>query len=453
MDERTRRFILALLGGVVFIAVVNGTMINVALPHIGKDFGVTEGTYGWLVTGYSLTFGIFNAINGRLADLIGKRRMYMLGIVFLGISSLAVAASPSIHLAIAIRLIQGAGAAALPVLGTTIIKSIAPPDQQGKSVGIILSTVGVAASIGPFLGGFLVQFAGWRFVFMFTGVSLLALPFAYKLLPKSLDQSDQKRFDWFGGLLVSLGVGGLLYTFELVESQKPLWQILTLVGVSLTLLAGFWAWIKRAAKPFVPHALFDPKYIACAVMAALTNASRFGSVILAPIFFTKLHNLSPIEVGATLFPGALAITLLSSKAGTWADQHGPRTPVIFGVFCMLAASIITAIFVQSSIIGATVGLTFFGLGFAFTQSPLVSSVNRIVPSQHAGAGVGMFMMIFFIGGAAGVALSVTLIELQPPQGFFPVLGGKYGNALLALFIANATGLLLSPFLPRAPNAQ
>ena len=452
LDDRATKLIVVLISCVVFIAVINGTMINVALPHIGAAFEVTEGTYGWIVTGYILTFGVFSAINGRLADIVGRRRLYMFGLASLGLASIAVAASPTIELVIGVRVLQGVGAAALPVLGTTIVKELVSPEEQGRAVGYIMSTVGVAASIGPFLGGFFVKYAGWRSVFLFTGVVLLAIPAAWKLLPKELDETSDAGFDLVGAVLVSLGVAGLLYSFNLVEQRAPLWQTGGLIAGSVLLLVGFALWIRRATKPFVQPDVFTRQYVTCCVLAALTNAGRFGSVILAPIFLTTVHHLDPIKVGASLFPGALCIAFLSSKAGRWADSKGPRNPVLTGIIAMLVGGVTTAVFAGTSPIGATAGLTFLGIGFAFTQSPLTSAVNRIVSRESAGAGVGMFMMIFFVGGGAGVALSVTMVELLPndTQGLFNLFdarGGQYANAILALTALNALGLLLLPMLP------
>lgn len=457
LDDRSTKLIVALLASVVFIAVINGTMINVALPYIGAAFDVTEGTYGWIVTGYVLTFGVFSAINGRLADIVGRRKLYMFGLASLGLASLGVAASPTIELVIAVRVIQGIGAAALPVLGTTIVKELVTPAEQGRAVGYIMSTVGVAASIGPFLGGILVSFAGWRAVFLFTGVVLLAIPVAWRMLPRALDETSGATFDIPGAALVALGVAGLLYSFNLVEARAPLWQTFGLIGTSLALIAGFAVWIRRSSNPFVHPSVFTREYIACCIIASLTNCGRFGSVILAPIFLTLIHKLDPIMVGGALFPGALAIAFLSNKAGKWADRAGPRAPVMTGIIAMLIGGVVTAIFAGTSPLGATVGLTFFGVGFAFTQSPLVSTVNKIVPRAQGGAGVGMFMMIFFVGGGAGVALSVTMVELLPndTQGFFDLFdpqGGQYANAILTLTALNALGLLLLPLLPR-PSAS
>lgn len=404
--------VLVLLATVVFIAVVNGTMINVALPYIGREFDVTEATYGWLVTGYSLSFGIFNAINGKLSDRFGKKNIYMIGLAVLGLGSIAVALTPSIGIGIAIRLVQGAGAAALPVLGTSIIKQVVPAHQQGKAVGIILSTVGVAASIGPFLGGIIVQFLSWRHVFAATGLSLLALPLAYKLLPEELNEKGNASLDGPGALLLALGVSTLLYGFELFQSQAALWKMAALLGTSIFLLVAF-AWrITHAKEPFISPKVFKKvSYISCCLVAASSNAARFGSVVIAPIVLTDLMHQSPLIVGATLFPGAVGIALLSSRAGEWADRNGPRSPASVGLLAITTGSVVMALSMGSSVWGMAAGLTLLGIGYALAQSPLVSTVNRILPAKLAGAGVGMFMMIFFVGGAAGVAACVTMSDM------------------------------------------
>ena len=432
------RPVIALLSAVVFIAVINGTMINVALPHIGREFQVGEATYGWLVTGYALSFGIFNAINGRLSDRIGKKRLYMIGLAVLGLGSIAVAMTPSLGFAIAVRLIQGAGAAALPVLGTSIIKQLVPERQQGQAVGVIMSTVGVAASIGPFLGGVLVQFLNWRFVFAATGLALLAIPFASRMLPDELNQSSDEPFDWIGALLLALGISSLLYGFQLVQARAPWSWMLGLLALSALLLGAFVWRIASAKSPFIRPSVFKrPAYLASCVIAAVTNGARFGSVIVAPIMLTEINHAEPLAVGAALFPGAVAIALLSSRAGAWADAHGPRRPVSLGLIAMTAGSVVMAAFAGGSIWGVGAGLTLFGLGYALAQSPLVSTVNRTLPKAQIGAGVGMFMMIFFVGGAAGVATCVTISDMYPSDaGLFHLPGRPEGApfavALLAL---------------------
>jgi EmrB/QacA subfamily drug resistance transporter len=447
-------WILALLASVVFLAVVNGTMINIALPYIGRDFAVTEGTYGWIVTGYSLAFGIFSAINGRLADVVGMKRLYLVGILIFGAGAAIVAVSPTIEFAIVVRFLQGAGAAALPVLGSSIIARIVPPQGRGAAMGIILSTVGVAASIGPFLGGFLVQLGGWRLVFIFTAVVLFAIPVAWRLLPAELDKTESTHFDATGAVLLSVAMILGMYGFEIVEEVGVGLNLALCLGSALVVGLGFWWWIHRAREPFVaPELLKNVRYLATTFVAFLCNATRFGTIVLVPIFLTEVDHLEPIWIGVVLFPGAIAIAVLSRPAGRLADRVGPKIPVAVGTIFIVAGNLIAAYFAGSSPIGVGVGMTLYGVGFACMQSPLIASVSIIAPSHMTGVALGMFMMIFFIGGAFGTALSVTAVELQQKGasswlGLPPSDGALYSNAILLLTILAVLGAGLVPLLPR-----
>jgi DHA2 family metal-tetracycline-proton antiporter-like MFS transporter len=453
ISDTQLRWVLVLLSGVVFMAVVNATMINVALPHIGAHFSVTEGTFGWIVTGYSLTFGIFSAVDGRLADVLGKRRLYLSGIFLLGLTSIALAVTPSIEFTIGLRIFQGAGAAALPALGSVIIASLVPPERRGAAMGVILSTVGVAASIGPFLGGFLVQMLSWRAVFGFTGLVLLGFPVGMRLLPKSLDEQQSSHFDAFGALLLSAGIALIVYAFEVVQKTGFTLELVWWLGGGTVCLVAFAAWIHRAKDPFVKPALFrDTRYVSCAAVATLTNATRFGTIVLVPIFLTKVNGLEPVWVGAALFPGALAIAVLSRVAGRVADANGPRVPAMFGSTCIIVGNLISAWFAGGSVYGVALGMGLYGLGFAFIQTPLLSATSQVLPKELTGVGMGIFMMIFFIGGAIGVALSVTAVELQPADatswlGWDQGAGARYSNAILVLTGLAVAGAALIPGLP------
>ncbi len=458
-EESANPWVLALLGTVVFVAVVNGTMINVGLPFIGKDFGVSEGTYGWIVTGYTLAFGIFNAINGRVGDIFGIKRFYLVGIGIFGLASLAVAFAPTIEMAIATRVIQGAGAAAMPVLGSTIISKIIPAEKRGWAMGIILSTVGVAASIGPFLGGIFVQFLGWRSIFVFTSFVLVCIPFGIRLLPDHLNDTDGEHFDYVGALLMGLGVATLMYGFEIVESDGFGWKFWVDMGVAFAFLAAFIGWINFKNEPFVAPALLkNRRYLATSVVAFLTNATRFGTIVLVPIFLTQLNQLEPIWVGAVLFPGALAIALLSTRAGSWADRVGPRVPIGTGCVFIVLGNLISAYFPGGSPLGVAAGMGLYGVGFALIQSPSVSAASQIVAPRQAGVGMGMFMMIFFIGGATGVALSVTSVELQAEGaaswiGLDLGAGNRFSNAILVLTGLAVTALAFVPGLPSKADTR
>lgn len=453
------RAVLALLATVVFIAVVNGNMVNVALPHVGRDFGVTEGTYGWIITGYSLAFGIFNAVNGRLADIVGMKRLYLVGLFVLGAGAAAVALAPTVEVAIALRFLQGAGAAALPVIGSSIIARLIPASERGAAMGVILSTVGVAASIGPFLGGFLVQFAGWRFCFGVTAVVLGAIPFALRLLPRELDETDGARFDVLGAVLLGAAVALGIYGFEVLEVSGFGAQLGLLLAASGGLGALFMVWIHRVAEPFTAPELFrNSRFLAAAFVAFLSNATRFGTVVLVPIVLTEVHHLAPIWIGVVLAPGAIAIAFISRRSGALADRIGPRAPVTVGTLFILAGNLVAAVYAGRSALGISAGMLLYGIGFALIQSPLVASVSQLVPRRMVGSAMGLFMMIFFVGGAFGTALSVTTVELQAVDaaswfGLDLGLGARYSNGVLALNGLALLGVLLVRRLPAGPLSE
>lgn len=448
------RWLLPLLSSVVFMAVVSGTMINVGLPYIGTDFGVSEGTYGWIVTGYTLTFGIFSAINGRLADVFGIKNLYLVGVFLFGTTSLVVAMSPNIETAIALRLFQGAGAAAMPVLGSTIIARVYPSHERGKAMGVILSVVGVAASIGPFLGGILVQLFDWRAIFVFTGLVLPAIFGGMRWIPERLNERAKAGFDFVGATLLGVAVALTMYGFEILENAHGISQALVVnLGVALAFHVAFFVWIHRARSPFVtPEVLLNLRYLAVAFVAFLSNATRFGSIVLVPIFLSEVNHVEPAMVGAVLLPGAVAIALLSTKAGAAADRFGPRAPVAFGMSFIVFGNLVTAYFAGGSLLGVAVGMGLYGVGFAMIQTPCVSAVSQIVPKSQIGVGTGMFMMIFFIGGAVGVATSMTALEFQAVDavswlGLELGAGARFSNALLLLTVMALVGLGFLPALP------
>lgn len=452
-DPRTReRRVLAILTTIVFMAVASGTMVNVALPILGRDLGVSEGTYGWVVTGYTLTFAVFSAIHGRMADNIGLRRLYLAGVTGFGTVALAVAVMPSILPIIGLRLVQGAAAAAMPSLGTVIVSRIFPVERRGTALGLILGVVGLGASIGPLLGGALVQWFSWRAAFAFPALALLAVPLGLRWLPASLDEGEGQPFDAVGAALLGLGVGALMTTPDLLQRFGPGWQLGVAAATGVGLLGAFWAWIGRREHPFAPRALLTHGvWLKAALVAFFAQATRFGTVVLIPILLVEVEHLEPIWVGLVLLPGALLITLVSPLAGRWSDRVGARLPVSVGIGCMVAGNLVSIVATGASVLGVCAGMTLYGLGFAFVQSPLVSAVSSTMPERLTGVALGMFMMTFFLGGSFGVAMSVTAVELQTSSVSWIGLqdrGAPYGNAMLTLTGLIVLAWILVQGLPR-----
>lgn len=453
----SERRVLSIIVCVVFLAVMSGTMVNVSLPIVGQHFQTTESVYGWLVTGFTLTFALFSAVHGRLADNYGSRRLYLIGLTLFSILAVFIAASPSIELMIGLRVLQGAGAAAMPALGTVIISRVFPETRRGRAMGYILGTVGFAASIGPFFGGAIAQWVGWRAVFLFPALGLVLLPLGRRWLPKHLDEVTPKPIDILGACLLTASSTALMWVPSSIKSYG--WSVPTWCALGLGLLFGmaFLVRVQTTRHPFLPPHLFRINaYRMSLLVAFLAQATRFGTVVLIPILLLNVHQLTPIQVGFCLCPGAICIAILSPQMGAWSDRIGTIIPVALGLTAMLAGNIITVATCGSSTIGVTVGITLYGVGFAAIQSPMVNGVSRQLPKPVLGIGLGMFMMTFFLGGAFGVAISMVAIDIQQPEtaswlGLELGEGGRFSNAMLCLTGLGLLALALVTHLPGAPQ--
>lgn len=462
--------ILFLLAAVVFFVVNNATMINVARPLIGKTFWEGDHTLvmlTWIVTGYMLSFGIFNAIDGRLADVFGIRRIFLIGTAILGLTSLVMGFAPSLRTIIVFRMIQGTGAAALPALSTAIIARVIPPENRGWAMGTIVATTGIAASAGLFLGGALVQLISWRAVFFFTSSVLLMIPIGLKILPASLDTRGSQKFDLTGAITLAATIGCLFYAFVFVEESvrefsaatpgvtPPLFlpSYLIFPAIGIVFFALFVWRIRSASHPLLPPLfLTNRAYLSAALTTAFANVSRFGAWVMVPQILVNVHHVEPVTVAFVLLPGELAILFLSSPFGKMSDKLGSKVPVSIGLASLIISNILFAVVASSSMWWLAAAMLTYGLGLTAVQTPLMSSVSKILPPHLTGIGMGIFMMLFFSGGGVGSAIWNTVFALQTPDAasWIGIDGGaaRYSNSVLVLGLLPILGLLLLPFHPK-----
>lgn len=450
------RLLLPVLVCFIALSVGSGTMVNVALPFIGADLGADAGTYGWVVSGFSLTFGIFSAVHGRLGDVFGLRRLYLIGTALFGLTALASAMAPTMATLIALRIVQGAAAAAIPSLGTTIIARSFAPEHRGAAIGTVVATVGVTASIAPFIGGAVLQFAHWRFTLAAPALGLLLIPFAQRALPAQLDEvSSGQRFDPVGATLLGLGAASLLVGLDQLRRGGIDASTMAAWGIGATLLGVFLVWIRYAEAPFAPPALIgDRRFIAASLTGAMANAGRFGTTVLVPILLVDVEHVSPFAVGAALLPGAAVLTVLSRPAGRLTTRYGARRVVMPASIALALSCVLASATAHLGVPGLALSMTAFGAAFAFVQPPLLGSLGGFLPRESLGVGNGLYLMLFFLGGAFGVAFSLTALGLQPP-GVAPWFGAAgptapFANAMLAL---GALAMLPLPFLRWLPLAE
>jgi len=447
----TRTFLWVILA-FVFLSVASGTLVNVALPFIGDAFDAPESRYSWVVSGFMLTFGVFSAIHGRLGDVFGVRRLYLGGATVFLVSALLAAFAPSLGLLVAVRVLQGIGAAAIPALGATIITRVLPPGERGVGMGAIVAAVGLSASISPFIGGFLLELTSWRVVLAVPALGLALLPFAARALPDSLDECPPAtRFDWPGALLLAVSATAFLLVPSLLELDPRLAGLAAVAGIGVGL--AFWAWIERVDQPFMPPSLArSTGFLASMITGAVVNGARFGSIVLMPILLKEVEGVSATLIGVALVPGAIALGVLSPTAGRLADRLGTRAAVLPGVLGLLASLLLTIGLVDQGVVGVTISLTLTGATFAFVQPPLLSGLGAVVPREAAGVGNGTYLMVFFLGGAFGVAVSLGVLAMQPPgtAAWLPLLSdevGRYSNTVVVMTVGGLPALLAWPLLP------
>ena len=251
------RLFLAVAASAVFVSVLTATMINVLIPIIRDQFGASAAEVGWVVTGYALAYAIGVPLYGRISDFFGVRRVFTVGLLGFAAGGFICAFAPSLPVLVMGRIVQAAGGAAVPALATVAVAKVLPPGGRGGAMGLVASSVGIGATVGPVVGGTFGQLAGWRALFVGSlALMLLLLPFARRVLPNGGEEGE-RRFDLLGGILLGLGAG--LFLFGITQGQgagfgsASSWG--SFLGAALA-LAGFVWRINEVPYPFVSPTLF-----------------------------------------------------------------------------------------------------------------------------------------------------------------------------------------------------
>ena len=444
------RLLLVVVVTAILISVLNQTFVNVVVPDIQKDYGVTQGQVGWVITGYMLVFAVGIPLYGRIADLYSLRRTFAVGLAVLGVGSLLCALAPSLPLLVGARILQAVGASAIPALGFAAVAKALPPGERGTALGLLSASVGAGAAIGPVLGGLGAGFLGWHALFLLTVVLSLALiPGALRALPGGPKAGKDRagfagairRFDVPGGLSLALAAGFAL--FGVTEGQvlgfgSPVSWGSFLLSALLTV---FFVWRTRTAyEPFVSPALFRNRaFLATAAVGFFMMFANLGSLVIAPLLLSEENGLSAAGIGLVLAPGAIVVAVLSPMAGRLSDRFGPKALVRSGLVSMLVSILfISAYAAGASSIWATIGLLGQGIAFAAVNSPNANAATATLSRQESGVGLGIYQMIFFLGGGFGAAVAATFLAFRHEAGagalnpLYTLDAAAYSDAFLLL---------------------
>ena len=400
-----------------FIGPFEASSVNIALPSMQTFFGLDVVSSSWIITAYLLSTAIFLLPAGSFVDTFGKVKMYKRGILLFGLVSLLCSFSTSGYMLIGLRFLQGLSAAFIQTTGTALLISIFEPHERGKILGINVAAVYVGLSVGPFLGGLLVQSFGWRSLFWVVGpLQLVAFVLIHYFYPKRSEElHPDKSFDWTGTLLYALFLGGFVYGAGRLTTS--IGQVAILMSVILTIL---FIWYERR----VVHPLLDINlYIKNRIfgysnMAALINyASTFSLVFLMTFYLQRVRMLSPFEAGSILVIQPVFMAVCSPFVGHLSDKIEAR---ILSTLGMLIAG--SGLFSLSFISPTTpvwllmVVFAFMGIGFALFSSPNMNTIMSSVGKNQLGVASGSAGTMRVVGQLVSMSISTLVITLMFHKG-------------------------------------
>ena len=451
------RALLAIMALAVFVSVINNTMINVALPRMRVDLEVSAAAIGWIITGYALVFAVGTALYGRITDFVSLRKTFLTALLVFAAGSLLCALAPNYEVLVGGRVLQAAGAAAIPALAFGSITRIFPPGERGLAFGIVTSSVGIGAAAGPIISGVVVNFAGWQVLFYGT-LGLLILLFAATLryLPDT-DPADRQKgslrdFDLPGGMLVAVAAGSALLGITGIQQfgLQTLWSWGPLLLAPLLAIA-FAVHIQRTPNPFAPPELFANRTFMAACGVALFAQAAFlgGGLFLIPLLVIEEHHLSALGAGFILAPCALAISILSPFAGRLSDRIGARPLLLSCIAVVLAALLFLSARADQSPVTIAVGLLVMGIGYAGIMSPNANAASTALDRRIAGVGFGIYQLFFFMGAGMGAALVGAFLSFRQElgeDGLMPLYTGSTAAAAYADTFLMASGLAMVAWL-------
>jgi EmrB/QacA subfamily drug resistance transporter len=410
------------------VAFIDATVVTIALPHIAEDLDASTGDLQWTVNGYALTLAAFLLLGGSLGDRFGRRRVFLVGVVWFGIASMLCTIAPGIGALIAARALQGVGGALLTPGSLSIIQSTFVGEDRARAIGAWSGLSGVASAIAPFLGGWIVAVASWRWIFAIN-VPLVVLVVVVTLrhVPESMDPSAVKRLDVAGTALGAVGLAGLTYGFTAWtdEGSASAAAVASLAGGVIALVA-FVLVEARHPAPLLPPGLFRWRPFAGVNAATLlVYAAISGVFFFLVITLQVVAGYSPLTAGIAPLPVTILMWLLSPRMGALGVRIGPRLPMTVGpLVCAVGAVLLAGIDSSSPYVTAVLpGIVLFGLGLSVTVAPLTTTALAAAPDRLAGVASGVNNAVARIAGllavaviplAAGVGASLTdPVTLQP----------------------------------------
>ncbi|MFF9116605.1 MFS transporter [Streptomyces massasporeus] len=390
------------------MAMLDSTVVNVALPRIGRDLDANLSALQWTVNAYMVTLAGLILLGGALGDRFGRRKVFVVGVVWFALASLLCGIAPNAGVLIAARALQGVGGALLTPGSLALIQASFHPDDRGRAVGLWSGFGGIGAAVGPFVGGWLVDGPGWRWVFLLNvPLALVCVPVALRHVPESGDGSAHGRFDVLGAVLGALALA--LVTYALIEAGEGGLVVVVSAVAGLAAAVAFVVVERRRPDPMMPLDIFASRqFTAVNLVTLCVYAALGGFFFLAALQLQVVVGYSALAAGTALLPTTVLMLLLSARSGELADRIGPRIPLTVGPL-LCAAGMLMMLRVgpgASYVVDVLPALLVLGLGLVTLVAPLTATVLGSVSVVRAGLASG-------INNAAARAAGLLAVAALP----------------------------------------
>ncbi|MCB5181312.1 DHA2 family efflux MFS transporter permease subunit [Streptomyces sp. SMC 277] len=436
------------------MALLDSTVVNVALPRIGRDLGADLAVLQWTVNAYLLTLAALILVGGALGDRYGRRRIFVLGAVWFAVGSLLCGLAPNAGVLIAARAVQGVGGALLTPGSLALIQGSLHADDRARAVGLWSGFGGVGAAVGPFLGGWLVDGPGWRWVFLLNvPVAAVCVPIALRHVPESRDPQASGRFDVLGAVLGAASLG--LVTYALIEARTATGPVVA-AGVVGLLLAGVFVVVeRRRPQAMLPPSIFHSRQFTAVNVVTLCVYAAFGGFFfLAVLQLQVVSGYSALGAGAALLPTTALMLLLSARAGELGERIGPRVPLTVGpLLCAVGMVLMLRVGPDASYVRDVLpAMLVLGLGMTTLVAPLTATVLASVPPGRAGLASGINNAAARAAGLLAVAALPLLAGMDQDAYLTPAaFDAAFGRAMGWCAGLLALGALLAWATVRAPR--
>jgi EmrB/QacA subfamily drug resistance transporter len=450
-DEQRKWWTLVAVAFGLFMIMLDNTVVNVALPSIQRDLKVSVSSLEWVVNGYFLTFAVLMLTGGKLADMLGRRRIFIVGLVIFTASSLACGLATNGEMLIAARAVQGVGAALMNPATLSIITATFPPRQRGLAMGIWVGVSAVALAVGPITGGLLSEHADWSWIFFINvPIGVFAIFAARIVIQETRDTSENQRLDLPG--LATSGSGLFALTYALIEANTKGWtsaEILSLFSVSVVAFAAFVLLEQRQSTPMLDLSLFrDRTFTGANLTMLLVALSMFGVFFFVSLFVQGILGYSPVQAGASFLPMTLCIIFFAPVAGKLSDRVGSRWLMSGGMVLVSVSLLLFSLLDEnSSFWNLFPALLVGGAGIAMAMTPTTSAAMGSVPVNKAGVGSAVLNSMRQVGGLLGVAIMGAIlgsyVSVAPGNPAYP---GQFVNGFQAALHVAAVIAFVAAFV-------